>query len=128
MVARHDLVGRHCLRRRGRITGTGLDGEVAVYDQQLRSRFEWLREPDSAAVASPPVLMVLDLLSGSRRMGIRRSRTFGASRISDSKAKRLATKSRQTYAALSAAAINRPLALLRHPLHLAREKWGARYR
>jgi ATP dependent DNA ligase domain len=25
-----------------------LDGEVAVYDQQLRSRFDWLREPDPA--------------------------------------------------------------------------------
>jgi bifunctional non-homologous end joining protein LigD len=23
-----------------------LDGEVAIYDQQLRSRFDWLREPD----------------------------------------------------------------------------------
>src|SRR5688572_21722579 len=29
-----------------------LDGEVAVYDEQLRSRFEWLREPDPDAVAS----------------------------------------------------------------------------
>jgi ATP-dependent DNA ligase len=25
-----------------------LDGEVAIYDQQLRSRFDWLREPDQA--------------------------------------------------------------------------------
>jgi ATP-dependent DNA ligase len=25
-----------------------LDGEVALYDQELRSRFEWLREPDPA--------------------------------------------------------------------------------
>jgi hypothetical protein len=31
-----------------------LDGEVAIEDQQLRSRFDWLREPDPAAVASPP--------------------------------------------------------------------------
>jgi bifunctional non-homologous end joining protein LigD len=23
-----------------------LDGEVAIYDQQLRSRFDWLRKPD----------------------------------------------------------------------------------
>jgi bifunctional non-homologous end joining protein LigD len=30
-----------------------LDGEVAIYDQQLRSRFDWLREPDPDAVASP---------------------------------------------------------------------------
>jgi bifunctional non-homologous end joining protein LigD len=28
-----------------------LDGEVAIYDQDLRSRFEWLREPDADAVA-----------------------------------------------------------------------------
>jgi bifunctional non-homologous end joining protein LigD len=35
-----------------------LDGEVAVYDEQLRSRFEWLR----TAVATPPLLMVFDLL------------------------------------------------------------------
>jgi ATP dependent DNA ligase-like protein len=39
-----------------------LDGEVAVYDDQLRSRFEWLREPDPDAVATPPLLMVFDLL------------------------------------------------------------------
>ena len=39
-----------------------LDGEVAVFDEQLRSRFDWLREPDRAAVASPPVYMVFDLL------------------------------------------------------------------
>ena len=39
-----------------------LDGEVAIYDEQLRSRFDWLREPDSTAVASPPVLMAFDLL------------------------------------------------------------------
>jgi ATP-dependent DNA ligase len=32
-----------------------LDSEVAIYDQQLWSRFEWLREPDSAAVATPPL-------------------------------------------------------------------------
>lgn len=39
-----------------------LDGEVAVFDEQLRSRFDWLREPDRAAVASPPVYMAFDLL------------------------------------------------------------------
>jgi ATP-dependent DNA ligase len=26
-----------------------IDGEVAIYDQQLRSRFDWLREPDPDA-------------------------------------------------------------------------------
>jgi ATP-dependent DNA ligase len=44
-----------------------IDGEVAIYDQQLRSRFEWLREPDHAAVASPPLLMAFDLLYQDRR-------------------------------------------------------------
>ena len=47
-----------------------------------------------------------------------------APRISDYKAKRLATKSRQSGGTLSAAAVNRPLALLRHLLHLADEEWG----
>jgi bifunctional non-homologous end joining protein LigD len=39
-----------------------LDGEVAVFDQQLRSRFEWLREPDRDALATPPMFMAFDLL------------------------------------------------------------------
>jgi ATP-dependent DNA ligase len=39
-----------------------LDGEVAIYDQQLRSRFDWLREPDPEAVATPPLFMAFDLL------------------------------------------------------------------
>ena len=39
-----------------------LDGEVAIFDEQLRSRFDWLREPDPAAVASPPVYMAFDVL------------------------------------------------------------------
>jgi bifunctional non-homologous end joining protein LigD len=38
-----------------------LDGEVAIYDQQLRSRFEWLREPDPDAVATPPLFMAFEL-------------------------------------------------------------------
>jgi bifunctional non-homologous end joining protein LigD len=38
-----------------------LDGEVAIFDEQLRSRFDWLREPDPEAVASPPVFMAFDL-------------------------------------------------------------------
>jgi ATP dependent DNA ligase domain len=44
-----------------------LDGEVAIYDQQLRSRFDWLREPDPDAVASPPLYMAFDLLYQDRR-------------------------------------------------------------
>ena len=39
-----------------------LDREVAVFDQQLRSRFDWLREPDPNAIATPPMFMVFDLL------------------------------------------------------------------
>ena len=39
-----------------------LDGEIAIYDQQLRSRFDWLREPDPDAVATPPMFIVFDLL------------------------------------------------------------------
>jgi bifunctional non-homologous end joining protein LigD len=38
-----------------------LDGEVAIYDQRLRSRFDWLREPDPNAVATAPMLMAFDL-------------------------------------------------------------------
>jgi bifunctional non-homologous end joining protein LigD len=38
-----------------------LDGEVAIYDQQLRPRFDWLREPDPDAVATPPLFMAFDL-------------------------------------------------------------------
>jgi hypothetical protein len=37
-----------------------LDGEVAIYDQHLRSRFDWLRDPDPDAVASPPLFIVFD--------------------------------------------------------------------
>ena len=39
-----------------------LDGEVANYDEKLRSRFDWLREPDADAVATPPMFMAFDLL------------------------------------------------------------------
>jgi bifunctional non-homologous end joining protein LigD len=39
-----------------------LDGEVAIFDEQLRSRFDWLREPDADGVAMPPMFMAFDLL------------------------------------------------------------------
>ena len=39
-----------------------LDGEVAVYDQALISRFEWLRGRPKDALASAPVYMAFDLL------------------------------------------------------------------
>ena len=44
-----------------------LDGEIAIYDDQLRSRFEWLREPDPDAVATPPLLMAFDVMYHDRR-------------------------------------------------------------
>jgi bifunctional non-homologous end joining protein LigD len=44
-----------------------LDGEVAIFDQQLRSRFDWLREPDPDAVATPPMFMVFDVLHRNGR-------------------------------------------------------------
>jgi len=39
-----------------------LDGEVAVYDQALISRFEWLRGRPKDALAAGPVYMAFDLL------------------------------------------------------------------
>ena len=39
-----------------------LEREVAIFDQQLRSRFDWLREPDPAAVATPPIYIVFDVM------------------------------------------------------------------
>ena len=46
-----------------------LDGEVAIYDERLRSRFDWLREPDADAVATPPMFMAFDLLhQGGREL------------------------------------------------------------
>jgi hypothetical protein len=44
-----------------------LDGEVAIYDQQVRSRFEWLREPDPDAVASPPLYKAFDVIYRDER-------------------------------------------------------------
>ena len=38
-----------------------LDGEVAIYDERLRSRFDWLREPDVDAVNTPPMFHGLRL-------------------------------------------------------------------
>ena len=39
-----------------------LDGEVAIFDAQLRSRFELLRHADPDIVATPPVYIAFDLL------------------------------------------------------------------
>ena len=37
-----------------------LDGEVAIFDQKLVSRFEWLRRRAPDEVATPPLFMVFD--------------------------------------------------------------------
>ena len=60
-----------------------LDGEVAVYDQQLRSRFEWLREPDPDAIATPPMFMVFDLLHRDGRELIGRPLRERRARLED---------------------------------------------
>ena len=39
-----------------------LDGEVAVFDQDLVSRFEWLRHLNHGDLAPPPLFMAFDLL------------------------------------------------------------------
>jgi len=39
-----------------------LDGEVAAFDQELVSRFEWLRHINHGDLATPPMFMVFDLL------------------------------------------------------------------
>jgi bifunctional non-homologous end joining protein LigD len=39
-----------------------LDGEVAVFDEELVSRFEWLRHLNHGALATPPLFMAFDLL------------------------------------------------------------------
>jgi bifunctional non-homologous end joining protein LigD len=38
-----------------------LDGEVAIFDQQLRSRFDWLRATP-AELATPPIYIAFDVL------------------------------------------------------------------
>jgi len=54
-----------------------LDGEVAVYDEQLISRFEWLRRSPRDQVAAPPMMMVF-VFSGSRRPICATSRSASA--------------------------------------------------
>ena len=51
-----------------------LDGELPVFDDQLRSRFEWLRDPDASVVATPPVLIAVDVLYVGRDVSQRPSR------------------------------------------------------
>src|SRR5258706_10491981 len=37
-----------------------LDGEVAIFDEQLRSRFAWLRRHEPELLGTPPLLMAFD--------------------------------------------------------------------
>lgn len=39
-----------------------LDGEIAVFDKELVSRFEWLRHLSHGELATPPLFIVFDLL------------------------------------------------------------------
>jgi bifunctional non-homologous end joining protein LigD len=39
-----------------------LDGEIAIFDQRLISRFEWLRHRQPPEVATPPLFMAFDCL------------------------------------------------------------------
>jgi bifunctional non-homologous end joining protein LigD len=56
-----------------------LDGEVAIYDRTLISRFEWLRHEAPPDLATPPLFMVFDCLSArgkdlrERRLSVRRN-------------------------------------------------------
>lgn len=55
----HDIAGALATLRPETFT---LDGEVAVFDEQLVSRFEWLRHLNHGDLATPPLFMVFDLL------------------------------------------------------------------
>lgn len=50
------------IRRSGPQKTLTLDGEVAVFDTELLSRFEWLRHINHGDLATPPLFMVFDLL------------------------------------------------------------------
>ena len=56
------LIGHHLLFEALRaLEGSViLDGEVAIYDRQLISRFEWLRHGATPELATPPLFMVFD--------------------------------------------------------------------
>jgi bifunctional non-homologous end joining protein LigD len=57
-----------------------LDGEVAIFDEYLRSRFDLLQHSDPGVVATPPVFITFDLLYRAgidlspRSLGWRRAR------------------------------------------------------
>ena len=39
-----------------------LDGEVAIFDEHLVSRFEWLRHGTRESLSTPPIYMAFDVL------------------------------------------------------------------
>jgi bifunctional non-homologous end joining protein LigD len=39
-----------------------LDGELAIFDQALRSRFDLLRQSDPSVIATPPIFIAFDVL------------------------------------------------------------------
>lgn len=60
-----------------------LDGEIAVFDHQLLSRFEWLRGRPKDETATPPILIAFDCLYArgkdlrERPLRVRRKRARG---------------------------------------------------
>jgi hypothetical protein len=71
-----------------------LDGEIAIFDRQLISRFEWLRARPQHEVATPPMYMVFDLLElegedlRPRPLLERRSRSSRSRRTANSSCRR----------------------------------------
>ena len=55
--------------------GLILDGEVAVYDALLVSRFEWLRHASPPDLSTPPLFMVFDCLQ-ARGKDLRKERLY----------------------------------------------------
>ncbi|HET8530004.1 MAG TPA: hypothetical protein VFO08_02575, partial [Methylomirabilota bacterium] len=53
-----------------------LDGEVAIFDDQLISRFEWFRRRPEDVASTPPIYMAFDCLY------LARSRSASAGRNS----------------------------------------------
>jgi bifunctional non-homologous end joining protein LigD len=53
--------------RKLRIAELILDGEIAIYDRQLISRFEWLRHSAPPELATPPLFMAFDCLYARSR-------------------------------------------------------------
>jgi ATP-dependent DNA ligase len=45
----------------------GLDGEVAVFDEHLVSRFHLLGDSDTGVLCTPPMLIAFDVLQIGRR-------------------------------------------------------------